>query len=107
MCREAYPLRYSGGAISALDDRQRARFPQVRRFRGESGALAHIRRGHCTEVDTPCADMGGSILLGCMRRGAVCRCYSATQFLASSRSATGKALISPGTIHPKALTPSA
>ena len=55
---KAYPLRYSGGVTSALGDRQCARFPQERRFRGESGALAHIRRGHCTEVDTPFGTYG-------------------------------------------------
>ncbi len=55
MCRKAYPLRYSGGTTSALGDRQRPRFPQKQRSKLESGALAHIRRGHCTEVDTPFA----------------------------------------------------
>jgi len=58
MCRKGYPLRYSGGAPSAPGDRQRARFLQVQRFRAESGALAHIRRGNCTEVDTPLCRYG-------------------------------------------------
>jgi len=48
-----YPLRCSGGATRPLGGRQRGRFPQERRFRVESGALAHVRRGRCTEVDTP------------------------------------------------------
>ena len=72
---KGYPLRYSGGASSALGDRQCARFPQERRFRGESGALAHIRRGHCTEVATPFAGYGrpGSVsrLPACARLSGV------------------------------------
>jgi len=58
MCRKGYPLRYSGGAPSAPGDPQRARFPQERRSRAESGALAHIRRGNCTEVNTPLCRYG-------------------------------------------------
>jgi hypothetical protein len=64
MFRKGYPRRYSGGAPSAPGDRQRARFPQERRFRAESGALAHIRRGNCTEVDTPYAGYGRASTAG-------------------------------------------
>jgi hypothetical protein len=53
MGRKAYPLWYSRGATSAPGDRQRGRFPQERRFRVESEALAHIRRRNCTGVDAP------------------------------------------------------
>jgi len=59
------------GTVVALGGHQWARIPQKRRFRAESGALAHVQTGNCTEVDTPfrqyvwlghariCAVMGG------------------------------------------------